>query len=84
MLVRQLVDDVVHVKATEPWHARSEHAFLDSRHRERVDGRVVVQVARHVDRQQAVVRNRRQLATTELRHRDQLGCVCSATVSRRP
>jgi len=74
VLVRQLGGRVVHVKATEGRQMRAEHALLDGRHPERVDGRVVVQVTGHVDRQQTIVRHVLQLARSDLRHLDASLC----------
>jgi len=68
MLVGQLAESCVHIKAAESRQIRAEHAFLDSRHLEGVDRRVIVEVAGHVDGQQAVVWHRRQLSSAELRH----------------
>lgn len=72
MLVAQLAHRIVNVKATKSRQIRAEHAFLDSRHRERVDWRVIVVIAGHVDRHQPVVGHGRQLSGAELRHLDAL------------
>jgi len=68
VLVGQLAARIVDVEATKARQVRSEHAFLDGRHPKGVDGRVIIQVARHVDRHQPVVRHIQQLSCTDLRH----------------
>ena len=68
VLVCQLAKRVVHINATERRQVGTEQAFLHSGHPERVDRRMVVQVAGHVDWQQTLVRHRRQLPCAELCH----------------
>ena len=68
VLVCQLAGRVVYVIATECRQVGTEQAFLDRRHLERVDRRMIVLVAGHVDWQQALVRHRRQLPCTKLCH----------------
>jgi len=72
VLVGQLGARIVHVKAAERRQMWAEHALFDGRHSERVDRRVIVQVAGHVDWQQAIVWHVQQLARSNLRHLDAL------------
>jgi len=68
VLIGQLAGRIVDVKATEARQIWAEHAFFDGRHPERVDRRMIVHVARYVDRHQPVVRHIQQLSCANLRH----------------